>query len=491
MAAQRVQQRLLFACAVCCSASLGADPARAMDVDVSASTAAQGYSLRSPDGAPILMRRRFMQTLGMNVTNIGTEQFDPEEPWVSFRVRLRLDADFGVHSDETDWADYPGGFVPGLKTAPVDLMYGYLDVRNLADGVLSFRIGRQYVVDPLGWWSFDGALTRVELPVFLAFETYGGFEQRGGLPWSTPRFERDGVWRGDRTGLDANVYPEFQQAHYAPAAGAVVESFGLPLVHMRVAWRKVWNTGPVVTNPLPASSTALPPSSGGWRVSSERVGASVDIDDEDIGSLRSGVVYDLFLSRLTSSYASADAFASRRVTVGADVDRVVPSFDADSIWNVFGADPSSTALLRADVQITDRLDTGLSGGARWVQAADDTGEHGVDGLGTASARYRLDTGTVGMSASAAAGGRGRREGADLFGDRAIDRRFLLSGRVSLYDWRDAWRPDRSATSFGYVLGSGYRIDDLTEVMVEWEHDTNKLVGQRYRILALLNLQVTR
>jgi len=63
--------------------------------------------------------------------------------------------------------------------------------------------------------------------------------------------------------------------------------------------------------------------------------------------------------------------------------------------------------------------------------------------------------------------------------------------VSLYDWRDAWRPDRSATSFGYVLGSGYRIDDLTEVMVEWEHDTNKLVGQRYRILALLNLQVTR
>ncbi len=459
---------------------------------MSSSTSAQGYSLRSPYGDPVLMRRRFIETLGLNVTNIGTDEFDPDGPWVSFRLRVRLDADFGVQSDETDPTTYPDGYVPGLQTAPVDLMYGYLDARNLAHGILSLRLGRQYVVDPLGWWSFDGAWSRVELPVYVAFETYAGVEQRGGLPWSTPRFERDGVWRGDRTGLDAAMYPEFQQAHYAPAYGVTVESFRLPFVHARLAYRKVWNTGTVVTNPLPATPATPPSTTQGWRIASERVGASLDLDHEDLGSLRSGAVYDVYLSRLTSLYSSADAFVSHAVTLGADVDRIVPSFDADSIWNWFAIEPSTTAMLRGDAQLSEHLDTGVSGGARWVDRADGIdGARAVEGLGNASARYRFHAGTVGAAASLDTGARGRREGADVYGDRTFDKRFLVSGRVSLYDWRDDWQPDRSATSFGYVLGGGYRIGDLTEVRLEWEHDTNRLVGQRYRVLAMLNLQVTK
>lgn len=489
MAAQRQQRRIFLACAASCVACTLSHVALAADVEVSASTSAQGYSLRSQYGEPVLMRRRFVQTLGMTVTNIG-DDFDPQGPWISFRTRIRLDADFGVHTDETDWSSYPGGFVPGLKTAPVDLMYGYLDVSNLAHGLLSLRLGRQYVVDPLGWWSFDGALTRVELPVYLAFETYGGWEQRGGLPWSTPRFERDGAWRGDRTALDANVYPDFQQAHYAPAVGAVIESLGLPLVHARLAYRKVWNTGAAVANPLPPAPTTLPSSTGGWRVSSERFGASVDLDDDDIGSLRGGLVYDALLARASSAYASADAFASHAVTLGLDADRIVPSFDGDSIWNWFAIEPSTTATGRADLELTERLGSGLSGGARWVEGADGVAR-ALDGLGSVSARYRFDEGTVGLAGSLEAGGRGRREGADVYGDRLFDKRFLLSARASLYDWRDDWQPDRSATSFGYVLGSGYRVGDETDILVEWEHDTNRLVGQRYRVMAMLNLQVIR
>ena len=40
-------------------------------------------------------------------------------------------------------------FVPALKPAPVDLMYGYLEGRRYARGMLGFKLGRQYVVDPL------------------------------------------------------------------------------------------------------------------------------------------------------------------------------------------------------------------------------------------------------------------------------------------------------------------------------------------------------
>ena len=52
---------------------------------------------------------------------------------------------------------------------------------------------------------------------------------------------------------------------------------------------------------------------------------------------------------------------------------------------------------------------------------------------------------------------------------------------------DPLRPDRDATSFAYVLGAGWRPVDLADVKVEFEHDMNRLVGQRYRIVGMLNL----
>ncbi len=55
--------------------------------------------------------------------------------------------------------------------------------------------------DVLGWWSFDGALLRVTTPYYVQLEAYGGLEQRGGLPLSTSRFERQGIWRGSHRGF--------------------------------------------------------------------------------------------------------------------------------------------------------------------------------------------------------------------------------------------------------------------------------------------------
>ena len=54
-----------------------------------------------------------------------------------------------------------------------------------------------------------------------------------------------------------------------------------------------------------------------------------------------------------------------------------------------------------------------------------------------------------------------------------------------------WPVSRSATSFGYVIGGGFRPSPVVEAMLEWEHDMNRLVGQRFRILALVNLLVTK
>ena len=89
-----------------------------------------------------------------------------------------------------------------------------------------------------------------------------------------------------------------------------------------------------------------------------------------------------------------------------------------------------------------------------------------------------------------AGDRGSREGVDIAAEKALDGgRYTVGARTSLYGWHDPTRPDRDATSFGYVLTSGFRPMRVAEFRLEWEHDMNRLVGQRYRVLALINLLV--
>ena len=48
-------------------------------------------------------------------------------------------------------------------------------------------------------------------------------------------------------------------------------------------------------------------------------------------------------------------------------------------------------------------------------------------------------------------------------------------------------PDRDATSFAYVLAAGLKPLELADFASSGEQDMNRLVGQRYRIVGLLNV----
>ena len=226
------------------SATFLAGSARAADVEVQSDTAAQFYDMRSPTGETVIQRRRFTTSLGVSAYNIWAEH--PQDgslgPEVTFRARMRYDTDPGASGAETDVTNF-GRFVPGFSRGPVDLMYGYVEGRRFFKGWLGFKLGRQYTTDALGWWSFDGASVKVTTPVYVAVEAYGGLEVRGGMPLSTPRFERDGVWRGDRSGFDPQLYPSFQPSDVAPAMGVAVESTGVTWLHGRLVYRRVLNTG--------------------------------------------------------------------------------------------------------------------------------------------------------------------------------------------------------------------------------------------------------
>ncbi len=473
-----------------------AGPAWALDAEVTANTSAQAYALRSPFGEPLLFRQRVTQTLGLEVFHLLPDE-RPGGPEVFVKLRLRFDNDFGVQGSETSFnrSDALSRYVPGLGSAPLDLMYGYVEGRRLAGGWLGFRAGRQYVVDPLGWWSFDGGLVRAGAPWLFA-ELYGGFEQRGGLPLSLGRYERDGVWRGDRAELagQPDVFPSYLEAASAPAWGAALEGGPGAWLHARATYRKVWNRGAAVTRPFALADGTFA-SVDEARTSSERAGVALDATWAERGAVRAGLAYDLYNALVASHFASLDAYLGPKATATLEYDYYRPTFDGDSIWNWFTHSPVSTLDARAALTPLPALDLAATAGARrW--ASDGGGEGSapalVDAVVSADARARLGAYGLGARAVGEWGERGRREGLDLFGQRDLEGgKYFVLARTSLYEWDDALRPERSATSVGYVLGGGWRPAAYADARVEWEHNANRLVGQRYRIVALLNLWVTK
>lgn len=463
-------------------------PALAYDAAVDATFDAQLYQITSPYGDPIVRRRRYIETLTLRLHDLQGAH-EPGGPEISAMARLRLDADIGQDSNERT-PGQPGQFVPGLAEAPLDVMTAYVEGRNYFGGLLGFRLGRQYVFDPLGLWSFDGALVRLTTPAYFAVEAYGGFEQRGGLPMlATSRFEADGVLRGNRSDMPQDLWPAYlNESRLAPAWGVAAESTGLDWLTTRISYRRVVNRDAVVVAPF-ADATGRFPTIDDSRVSTEKVGWSGNAVATDVGALRGSFVYDLLRTKPTEYGASIDGFVTRAIDVGADLDYFLPTFDGDSIFNWFAHGGTTSAAARARWDATRRISVSGSVGGRHFDTVSGQ-EARWDVLGTLTGGYRYQDGTFTLRASNEQGSRGHVRGADLYALRRFANGLYDATTIlSLYDWDDPLRPDRSATSFTYVLGAGHRPFERTRVGLEWEHSMNVLVGQRFRALATLAVTV--
>src|SRR5580704_9314106 len=97
--------------------------AGAVEPEVTGEATGQFYDVRSPTGETILERRRVTATVGVSAYDIlPPDPNDRGSPDITFRARLRYDADFGANSSEVD-PTMPQRFVPGFSRGPVDLMY--------------------------------------------------------------------------------------------------------------------------------------------------------------------------------------------------------------------------------------------------------------------------------------------------------------------------------------------------------------------------------
>jgi hypothetical protein len=512
----RLRSQFRVALAASGAALLFASPsAHALDPEVTSDTAAQFYDVRSPTGETILTRRRLTTTLGVGAYDLLDHDKDTSnraQAELLFRVRMRYDADYGSAAGEVDPANY-NRFVPGFSRGPVDLMYGYVEGRRMLGGYVGFKLGRQYVTDALGWWSFDGGEVKLTTPFFVAVELYGGLEQRGGLPLSTPPFEPQGTWRGDRSGYDPSLYGAFQPNQVAPALGVALESAGFTWGHGRLTYRRVYNTGRSNTSEF-ASGLTTPTSYDGTRISSDRIGYSIDGSIAEYGGARAGIVYDFYNAKVGNAYASVDAYATKKLTLSLDYDYYAPTFDGDSIWNFFAGEGMNDVGARGVYDFSDHFS--LSGSAHLrvfsVQTAPFTTGAGAasspniaagipsyfpsngspfDEGGSLQARYKKGPGVLGLRSNGNFGKEGDRVGADVFGDYLFEQHYIAQARASVWQWNDKLRPDRDATNLGLVLGAGYKFNQRSRAIVEVQQDMNRLVGLRYRAMLTLSFAVTK
>jgi hypothetical protein len=61
----------------------------------------------------------------------------------------------------------------------------------------------------------------------------------------------------------------------------------------------------------------------------------------------------------------------------------------------------------------------------------------------------------------------------------------------VWQWNDKLRDDRDAVSLGYVAGVGYKLLPRSLALAEFEHNVNRLVGHRFRVMLWLTVAVTR
>ncbi len=388
-------RRVCVVAAMLCVAA----PAHAYEFWLRARTYGQAYQLRDyrllgPD--LFLGRRRVTQMLSLRIYDIGDlaasrrlSRLPPGGPRITWQSYLRIDHDFGDYSNGR--LTLPGStpirrdvldLVPelGESVAGLDLMYGFLTIDGLAGDRLSAQVGRILADDGWGTTAFDGAAARLAIPdTPFSIAASAGLRVRAASPLGVAAYELDGTsgaacheyvegatpgtgaWQlvdrnraitNNKLSSDYEFCP--QREVRQPTVGAVLAMHDVRGISAELGYRRTWSEtvgliGSVDRLDFPdlglyPNEVGQAPSSG---VNEERLHARVHAD------LRAGafVVSPFASARYSLLHGLLDrADAGGRMRRGAHaiepvVEYFFPTFDGDSIFNVFSIEPTADMRL--------------------------------------------------------------------------------------------------------------------------------------------------
>jgi hypothetical protein len=460
--------------------------ARAYDFSIDLRTIGQGYQLRgfAPGGGnTLLTRRRLTQVLNLSVFNIEPDRWHADDEPVDARNTIYMDASFRFDSDF-------GGYMLGrpqgtdeiheLQQNQIDVLYAFLGGRRVG-GRVDFQLGRQLHFDLVDFYSFDGADVLVRLPSSLAAEAFAGTEVRGELPLAAPLYELDGTSAGSR---DPATRPG-QNSQLRPMVGAALVrgADGEGPVWARLAYRRMWS----------ATADRLPgePDTG---VNDEKLVAIATVNGRRRVFLSAGLRYNLLLRTFDDEQVSLRVRLTQRQWLTTEMAYLAPTFDGDSIWNVFSSGAYRDFRASYEVGITDAVKLYGRGFARWFEAtaSEAAGAARWAGGGSAGVAWRQPRGMLRGDGYYDDGFGGRKMGVDLSARWEVRPRAVeLEGRLTGYRWRSDQQP---ATDVGFVLGAQagarYQLGDGVRLHLLAEDNVGTFYRGQYRGLAIIEMNAS-
>ncbi len=453
--------------ALACS---GAGAASALDVQLDTDTSFQLYEVRSPGARAFLARRRLLSRLSLRVAH---QLEEPDDAGRALRLvgeaQLRLEQDFG----ETCLLDrelcvnaldpeQPSAWQPLAADTRLDVPAVWIELSGLPLGT-SARLGRQLVLDPIGFARFDGLRASAAPLRWLEIEALAGLLVRGTSLAATPRSDPQGSIR-----LEA----ERDVPWAAPPAdtwvvGGALEGRAGRFLRVRLSARHMWEEdGEVLSRAaLGASSQPL-----------------------DWLTLSGSGVWDLLSSEVIQAAAEIAA-GTREVTVRAGVDHHVPRFDPGTIWAWFTVAPIQQTHL--GVRWAASEDVELGGAVRGRRAELGPDGTDIDAGGDAFVRARWEGFRVGASGFVWSGSLGPLAGVSLDVTRPLFGWLALSLDVSIWHFDDPHRNDVYGTVVMEALGGEIRITRETVLFVELSHAASRTVGHRFRGMLALRVDTWR
>jgi hypothetical protein len=517
------------ACVVALVLAASVAPAHGYEFWLRSHTIGQAYQLREYRlVGPDLFhgRRRYSQTLALRIWDIGdfakqrrVSRLPDRGVRVGWQSYLRVDHDFGSFSNGRVTVgnvrrDALDAFPElGETLISLELMYGYFEVSGIGDDRVTLRIGRLLAEDGWGTSAIDGMSARVELPQPAAIVAQAGFRVRASSPLGISEYELDGTagaacreyaegvtpgtgtWKlidrsraieNSRFASDFEFCPQRDQLQPSIAVGVTtsrMRQFGAELGYRRTWSSTVGLIGEVdrLDNPdqgLYPNEFGQAPKRG---VNEEYVYARAHHEVTGGGV----TVRPLVEVRASLLHAAIDrARLAATVKRGAhelepSVERFLPTFDGDSIFNVFSIEAAS------DARLEYRYDGPVRANARgWLRRYEDTDayaggfEGGVERALSRTTRARADA---------------------LWDDGYGGRRIGGGGQVAWQPVTRMWLRGRAivlgvapddrtkyVTTAG-VVSTTYKLGDFAAIHAIAELDHDAIHDTQFRAIGVLDL----
>jgi hypothetical protein len=474
-------------CALAASLLTAATVAQGYDQQVTSTLWAEGYSIPARDGS-LTSRRRIVEDLHLAAWNLFSGESEPyyEGPRLSVELGLRLDTDFAVGPDESNPGNDPA-YVAGLRPMQMDMMFGYIDARGFWSGSLDVRAGRQVRLDTLGYFAFDGGEMVVYVPIGLAVSTFFGYEVRGGDLLGYDQLELDGVDSGGRDELEADRYGDRTEPEPRLAVGTEISWTPWRWLDAGFAVRTVGLSQPVADQRLGGRLTLgnRPVRAFGRLVWNPMLDRRDDLSQA-------------FVDQTLVSEADAELEVSPHevLTLAAEYHLYRPTFEADSIFNVFDLMPQNDLGGRVETRF------GAIGVALWgfARLADESA--GLDGDqqdswfsgagGGIGSNLRTATDRASARVSGLREWGETRVGTEIGGGHGfVSNRLWIGLRASYWHISDAFSEKLSGDVVGYVASARFRIAKGADLIGEFENYYGGGRGPRFVALALLQLELWR